>query len=456
MVDVLVIGGGPGGYAAAIRLAQLGKKVGLVEAGDLGGTCVNRGCIPTKTWHRAAYLHQALASGGEFGLRVESRGLDVPALRTRKEGVSRDIRMGMAGLLKNNGVEVIPGRAVLAGPTDVLVEGKTLTAGRLILCTGSVLEIPDIPGLEDVAMTTDDLLGADALPGALLILGGGPIEVELASYLSLFGVKVTLVTPDARLLPREDQDTAQRVAQSLRELGVTLWTRRSLLEIRKGPEGPRALLSGADEEILPVERVLVSGRRPATERLGLGEAGVKTDGRGGILVNDYLETSTPGVYAIGDCTGGWMLSHAASAMGVVAAENVAGSRRKFQGRLVPRCIWTFPEVGSVGLTEEEAEKQGLEVETGDFPYAINGLAMCRNELTGAVKVVFDPRQGEILGVHIVGAHATEVVGEAALAMQLECTVEELARGLRNHPTFSEAVVDAARDARGWALYLPRR
>lgn len=456
MYDALVIGGGPGGYAAAIRLAQLGARPALIEAGDMGGTCVNSGCIPTKIWHQAAMLLQGLKSAEDFGLRAEFKGLDLEALKARKAGVANDIRMGMEGLLQNNGVELIRGRAVLKSSSEVDVQGRVVTGAKIILATGSSLAIPDIPGLEDVALTTNQLLEATALPGSILIWGSGPIEVEIATFLAIFGVKVFLVTPSPRILAQEDHNTSQRIAQSLRELGMEVWTRHELKTIKSETDGPKAVLACPEEKTVAIDRVLIGGRKPNTSGLGLDKVGVQLNADGGIKVNERLETSVPGIYAVGDCTGGWMLSHAASAMAITAAENAWGQNKKFPFNLVPRGIWTMPEVGAVGLSEEEAEKQGYEVETGSFPYAINGLAMCRGELGGEAKIVFDPRTGEILGVHIIGSHATEVVGEAVLAMQLECTVKELARSLRVHPTFSEAVVDAARDATNWALYLPKR
>ncbi|MFH1135909.1 MAG: dihydrolipoyl dehydrogenase [Pseudomonadota bacterium] len=456
MYDVVVIGGGPGGYAAAIRTAQLGGRAALVEAGAMGGACVNVGCIPTKVWHRAAYLLTYLKSGGDFGVNARFEGLDLGALKARKDGVAGDIRMGMEGLLANNGVETILGRAVLKGPGQVLVEGKTLEAGKIILAVGGAMAFPDIPGLEDAALTSSQALDLTSLPSSILVPGGGPIETELAAFLQVFGVKVILAEPGRRILPLEDSDISQRVSQGLRELGVEILTRAELKSVAPAGSGYDAVLAGSADRTVNVDKILVAGRKPNTSGLGLENLGIKLNPEGGIKVDDRLETSAKGVFAIGDCTGGWMLSHAASAMAVIAAENALGASRKFPFHLVPRVVWTIPEVGAVGLSEEEAEKAGRQVETGSFPYGINGLAMARNEMAGEVKVVFDPEFGEILGVHIVGAGATELVGEAVLAMQLECTVKELASGFRAHPTFSETVVDAARDALGWALYLPKR
>ena len=457
MHDVMVIGGGSGGYAAAIRASQLGGKVALVEAGEIGGTCVNRGCIPSKVWLRAAHLLHGIRRADEFGIKATVQELDLNAIVARKNGVSGDIRMGMEGLLANNGVEVIRGRAVLKSPQEIKIDDNSFEAKKIILATGSVLDIPDVPGLEDAALTTGQVLEMTEAPSSVLIWGAiGPIEVEMATMLNTFGSKVFIASDSRRILPLEDGDTSQRIAKSLREQGIELFPRYTLQSVKKRDEGFEAILSGPEERSVEVAKVLVSARRPNTANLGLEQARIRLNEDGGIPVNERLETSAGGIYAIGDATGGWMLSHGASSMAVVAAENAMGNSRKFPFHLVPRGIWSIPQVGAVGLSEEDAEEKGIEVEVGDFPYSINGLAMARDEMLGAVKIVSNARQGEILGVHIVGANATELVGEAVLAMQLESTVRELVYSIRVHPTFSESVVDATRDAQNWALYLPKR
>jgi dihydrolipoamide dehydrogenase len=457
MYDVMVIGGGPGGFAAAIRASQLGGKVALVEADEIGGTCVNRGCIPTKVWSRAAHLLHWVRSAGELGIKASVQEIDFQTIVARKNGVSGDIRMGMEGLLANNSVEVIRGRAALRSPREINVDSTILEAKKIILATGSTLNVPDVPGLEESALTTDHVLEMTDVPSSMLIWGSpGPIEVEMATLLNIFGCKVVLASESRRLLPREDGDTSQRLAQALREQGADVLTRFTLKSVQRSERGYACLLSGPEERTVEVEKVLVSSRKPNTSHLGLEQVGVRLNEDGSVWVSDRLETSVEGIYAIGDVTGGWMLSHASSSMAVTAAENAMGKTGKFPFHLVPRGIWTIPEVGAVGLSEEEAEKRGIDVEVGDFPYSINGLAMARNEMDGAVKIISEARYGEILGVHIVGANATELVGEAVLAMQLEATARELASSIRVHPTFSESIVDAARDAENWALYLPKR
>jgi dihydrolipoamide dehydrogenase len=456
MHDLIVIGCGPGGYAAAIRASQLGGKAVVIEESDVGGTCVNRGCIPAKVWHRAASILHSIRKGADFGVEAAEPRLNLKTTVERKNGVSAEIRMGMEGLLAHNGVELVRGRAAFKGPKAVEVGGRVLEAGKFIIASGSSLAFPEIPGLKEAAMTTDDVLEMTRVPASVLICRADFIEVEMANLLNTFGCKVVLATEAPRILPREDHDTSQRLAQALREQGVEIVTRAALEAVTRKKGGFACKLAGPKERTVEVARVLVSSRKPNTAGMGLEKLGVKRDDAGHIAVNERLETSVQGIYAIGDCTGGWMLSHASSSMAVTAAENAMGRSEKFPFHLVPRGSWTTPEVGAVGLSEEEAEKKGLEIETGIFPYSINGLAACRNEVDGAVKIVSDAKYGEILGVHIVGGGATELVGEAVLAMQLECTAREFARSIRVHPTFSEALVDAARDAEKWALYLPRK
>jgi len=433
----------------------LGANVVLVECAETGGTCVNRGCIPSKVWLRAGDLLDRLKTGKEFGINASLEEIDFKALTERKSGVSAEIRMGMEALLKNNGVEVIKGRAILKNPREVDVEGRLIETKKIIVATGSSLCASEIPELKKVAMTTDDVLEMTAVPESILVCGSGYIEVEMAFLLNAFGCKVVMAAGSARILSREDSETSQRIAQALRETGVEIIPRASLESVKTTQTGATCKLSGAKEHSVKVEKVLVSKREPNTFDLGLEKLGVTLNEDKGIRVNNHLETSVEGIFAIGDATGGWMLSHGASSMAVFAAENAMGANNCYPFNLIPRCLWTQPEMGAVGLSEEDAEKQGHDVETGAFPYAINGLAMVRNQVDGAVKIVSDARYGEILGVHIIGSNATEIIGEGVMAMQLEATVQELARGIRVHPTFSEAVVDAARDAGNWALYLPR-
>jgi len=457
MHDVIVIGGGAGGYAAAIRAAQLGAKVAVVERDQLGGVCVNRGCIPVKSWLKAAETLRRLREAEAFGIQADIKKVDFKTIIENKNSCSEKIRLGMEGLLQNHGVEVINGQAAFKNPAEVDVDGTAYGAKTFVVASGAHTEPPDIKGLAKALMTTDDILDMKKVPASVLIYGAETIEVEMATLLNTFGCKVYLATADRHVLPAEDQDSGQRLGQALNGDGIEVITRGTLTSV-KGSKKKFAceLAAKRKSRTVQVERVLAGVRRPNTAELALGQAGVRLNEDGTIIIDEYLRTTNRNIYAIGDVTGGTMQSHAASAMAVKAAENILGEKSKFPFELIPRGTWSYPEVASVGLTEEQAENKDLDIDVGYFPYSINGYSIARNETFGAVKIVADSEYRIIYGVHIVGPHATELIGEAVLAMQLEYTTEELAAGMRIHPTFSEAVVDAARDADKWALYLPKK
>ena len=444
MYDVLVIGCGPGGYAAALQAAKKGGKVAIVEASKPGGTCVNAGCIPCKIWTKASDFVTSVQSIQAFGIKAEIKNIAYKTIVERKDNVAGDIQTGMASLLDNRGVELIKGKAVFKSPTSVTVDGKTLESKTVIIATGSSLDIPKVKGLDKAFMTTDDFLDMTEIPESVLVLGAEYIEIEIASILNAFGCKVVMATSARRILQREDQEISQRIKQSLVQQGIEILTGLALESVSPQKSMFDCLLSGAKEQTVSASRVLVSSRKANTADLGLSEIGLTLREDGSIPVNDYLETNVTGIYAIGDVAGEWMLSHEASSMGMIAAENSMGGSTGFNRNLIPRGLWSAPEMGCVGMSEAEAEKNGFDVEVGTYPYAISGYAMGRDEQDGVVKIIADSRYDEILGVHIVGKHAVEIVGEAVMAMQLECTSKELAKSIRLHPTFSEIVIDAAK------------
>ena len=456
MYSVVVIGGGPGGYAAAIRTAQLGGKVALVEAEQVGGVCVNSGCIPTKVWHNATTLLKAIKKANEFGIIVPSVDLDIKLIAERARRVSNYIRMGMEGLLKSKNVELIKGHAIVKNPQEVIVNGTALKTKSIILATGSELNTSLIKGLENSVWTTNHMINMTEVPSSVLIWGSEAIEVEMACLLNALGSKVVLAFESRRILPDEDSDISQRLSQALREQGVEILSRSILKSIELCRGGYRVILSDPDEKIIEVQKVLAASRSPRSSNMGLRQIGIEIDKKAGICINDKLETNIDGIYAVGDVTGGCMLSHVATSMAVIAAENAMGGSSKFLFHLIPRGIWAMPEIGAVGLSEEAAEKAGIDFEVGHFPYAINGLAMARGEMNGAVKIISNAQSGEIIGVHIIGSRATELIGESVLAMQLKATASDLSNSIRIHPTFSEAGIEAARDTNNWALYLPKR
>ena len=457
MHDVIVIGGGAGGYAAAIRAAQLGAKVALVEKDQLGGICVNRGCIPTKSWLKAVETLRHIRAGEAFGVKATVEKIDFETILANKNSCSEKIRLGMEGLLQNNGIEVLTGHAAFKNPNEIGIDDKLYPARNFVIASGGHTETPDIKGLSRALLTTDQVLDMQTVPASVLVSGGDTIAVEMATLLNTFGSKVYIATESRFVLPDEDHDSGQRLGQALSDDGIEIIARSTLKSIKKSKNGFVCELAAKKKSrTLEVERVLAGIRKPNTAELDLAQAGIRRNEDGSIRLDEYLRTTTPNIYAIGDVTGGTMQSHAASAMAVKAAENALGEKTKFPFDLIPRGTWTFPQVASVGLTEEQAENKDLDIDIGYFPYSINGYAIARNETFGAVKIVTDAEYRIIYGVHIVGPHATELIGEAVLAMQLEYTTEELAAGIRIHPTFSEAIVDAARDVERWALYLPKK
>jgi dihydrolipoamide dehydrogenase len=457
MHDVIVIGGGAGGYAAAIRAAQLGARVALVEEGQLGGICVNRGCIPTKAWLKAVETLRHIRAGEAFGVKAVVEKIDFETILENKNSCSEKIRLGMGGLLQNNGIEIIKGHATFKNPTEIGIDGKLYPSRNFVIASGGHTETPDIKGLSKALLTTDQVLDMQKVPASVLVYGADTIAVEMATLLNTFGSKVYIATENRFVLPDEDHDSGQRLGQALSDDGIEIISRSTLISVKTSKKGFVCELAGKKKgRTVEVERVLAGIRKPNSANLGLEQAGIRLNDDGSIHVDDYLRTTTHSIYAIGDVTGGSMQSHAASAMAVKASENALGEKTKFPFDLIPRGTWTFPEVASVGLTEELAENKDLDIDVGYFPYSINGYAIARNETFGAVKIVTDAEYRIIYGVHIVGPHATELIGEAVLAMQLEYTTEELAASIRIHPTFSEAVVDAARDVEKWALYLPKK
>lgn len=454
MYDVVIIGCGPGGYAAAIRAAQLRGKVAIVEGNELGGTCVNLGCIPSKILLRASNLIRAIKNGNEIGIDTYVNKINLHTLVKRKDDVIKEIKMGMESLLAANGVKVIKGHGFINDENSVRVDDKNIECKNIILATGSSIQIPTLEGLNNALITTSDVLDMTKFPNTVMIWGdAGPIDVEMANILNDIGSEVYLVTSKPRILYKEDHETSQRLTQALRARGINIMTKMSLVKVKDCGGMHEIELFSHESHNLKVSKVLVCNRRPRTDKLNLNKIGVYFGENGSVEVDERLQTSVEGIYAIGDITGGWMNSQCASAMGITAAENTMGMKKEFSNLLVPRGIWSSPQVGSVGMSEEDAEKRGIDIETGTFPYAYNGLAMCNGEIDGAVKIVLEEGTQEILGIHIVGTNATELIGEAVMALKLECTAAELAETIRVHPTFSEGIVEAGRDAAGWAIYL---
>jgi dihydrolipoamide dehydrogenase len=458
--DVAVLGGGPGGYTAAIRAAQLGASVVCIEKEpELGGTCLRVGCIPTKAWVQTAhFLHQARDSFAKLGVSVGEPELDFGAANEWKTAVVSQMTGGVASLFKANGVDWLHGKGAFKDANTIGVEGnEDVTFGSAIVATGSFPIRPPIPGLDSpLCVDSTGLLAQTDVPKRLVILGGGIIGCEFASILNTFGSEVAIVEMLDRLIPAEDEDAAKELAKAFRKRGIALELGKQCTEV--GQSGGELTVHYGDGETVSADLMLVAvGRAPLVEGIGLEVAGVTFDKRKGIGNDDHRRTSVPHIYAVGDCAGHWQLAHTAFREGEVAAENACGHDAVVDNRAVPRPIYTAPEIAGVGLTEAQAREQyGDEVAVGQFPWVANARAVMQNETGGWVKSIHETRYGELLGLVIVGAHATDLIEAGVVAIDAESTVETVADGMAPHPTLSEAIKEAGLVALGRAIHLPNR
>lgn len=457
MTSISIIGGGPGGYVAAIRAAQLGAEVTLVERGKLGGTCLNAGCIPTKALLHTAELYEQAVAGAAHGV-VCQPVVDFSRVQARKQEVVDRLVGGVTRLLRSNRVTVLRGTARLTGARTVAVttaDGQTtLTPDRLILAVGSVPVMPPIPGIDSPqCIDSTGALALTEVPRRLLVIGGGVIGVEFATVYASLGSEVTIVELLEQILSPADAELAAIVRSGLVARGVRVLTGARVVSIAdRGAAAAVEVTTDGGSEAIEAEKVLVSvGRRADTAALGLDDVGIVHD-RGRITVDASQRTNVDGVYAIGDCTGGSMLAHVASAQGEVSAEHAMGHASAYDGRTSPACVYTNPEYAGVGLTEEQAKARGYDYVVGRFPLAANGKSLIVAG-DGMVKLIAGRRYGEILGVHMVGPRATDLIAEGALAIGLEATVDEFIGTIHAHPTVAEAMREAALAVQGRAIHV---
>ncbi len=458
-----IIGAGPGGYVAAIRAAQKGAQVTVVEDAEVGGTCLNWGCIPTKTLVATAEALQHSRRADEYGIEIPCPiGFSLEKIRERKNKVVDLQVRGIRSLFKSWGVKLIPGRgSLLTGNAvrSVRQDGITqdLKADRIIIATGSrPARIPGFPFDGESVMTSDEAVQLKSVPKSLLIIGAGVIGCEFAFIYRSLGTEVTIVEMQPRALSTEDHDISGIIERELKKAKIKLITGATVDRLEQtGEGGMKTSLSGGQE--LLCEKVLVSiGRSLNTEGLHLEEVGVRTGKRGEILVNERMETSVPGIYAIGDVTGIMMLAHAASQQGVVAVENALGGDAVMDYASIPSGIFTSPEIGSVGLREHQAAEQGIAIRTGTFLYRALGKAHAMGEITGIFKIIADAVTDRVLGMHICGAHASDLVHEGALAIRMGITARQLGDLVHSHPTLAEGIREAAEDVHGMAIHIPKR
>lgn len=453
--DVAVLGAGFGGYTAAIRAAQLGKRVALFEPDKLGGTCLHVGCIPTKALLESSELyHRVAARGAEFGIQVSDATFDYARVAKRRDSVVGQLYRGVQGLMKKNGIEVVPTRGCLAGPRTVESDGRRIEAGSIILATGA--EPKALPGMEFDGrriISSDHAVAADRAPASIVIIGAGAVGVEFATFYSQLGVQVTLLEALDRLVPLEDEESSKALAQAFRRAGIDVRTGVKVSGARARKNDVTVQLEGGED--VQAEQLLVAvGRQARTADIGLESAGVEVDRRGFITVDEWQRTNVEGVWAVGDAVGGYLLAHAAAHEGIVAAEDIAGKRlHPMEQELVPRCTYSHPQIASVGLTEAEAKERGHEVKVGHFPLAAIGRALIHGEPAGFAKLISDAKSGQLLGTHIVGANATELIAETGLAQLFQGDAWEVGRNMHPHPTLSEVIGEAAMAVDGAAINI---
>ncbi len=456
--DLAILGGGPGGYVAAIRAAQLGLKTCVVEKGLVGGTCLNRGCIPTKALLHAADLLEKARQADRFGVTVKDPGFSFHKVMERKAEVVKGLREGVELLLKKRHVEVIQGVGKLVARNTIRVDGPkgplTLKSSKTIIATGSEpLSLPSIPLDGEKFLSSTDALVQKRLPGSLLIIGGGYVGCEFASFFSVFGVEVTILEMTDQLLPGLDPLAARTLQRQMEKKRVKIHLQSKVA--KASVEGDNVVCELSSGDKLSAEKALVAvGRKLNSDGIGLEDIGVETaPASGAVIVDEYMQTSLAGTYAVGDVVNKGLLAHVAHHQGIVAAENAAGGASRMDYSATPYCIYTSPEVAVVGLSPDGARDQGREVVVGKFPFAALGKAVISGDTEGFARVVADARTGEILGAQIVGVDATNLIGEVVALMRAEGTLDELAGAIHPHPTLPEALMEAAFDAKGESIHI---
>ena len=443
--NIVIIGGGPGGYVAAIHAAHMGARVALIEKDRLGGTCLNRGCIPTKALVRSAEVFTYARRANDYGIEVQGVKADLSRIMAHKRKVVEKLVGGVEQLMKANKISVHRGTGRIVSPHMVRVNDTEIATRKIVIATGSESSLLPIEGLDlPGVLTTDDILELEKLPESLIVIGGSHVGVEFASIFGALGSKVTILKRRPLVLEPVDEEIGRRFAQTLTRQGIEVIIGAAVTCLRKTEQGIEVCWDTAEgEQVVHGEMVLMAtGRRPYTQDLGLSDIGVDTDG-GAVRVNEYLETNVDGIYAIGDVLGKHMVAHVASYEGEIAVENALGRRRRTDYRAVPTCVYTFPPVAGVGISEKEAKEGGIPHRVSKFPFTACGRAVTMDETAGLVKMICHADDGKVLGLHIMGPHADDLIAEGALAVQLGATAKDIAHTIHAHPTLPEAVHETA-------------
>lgn len=458
--DIVIIGGGPGGYSAAIRAAQFGADVLLIEAESLGGTCLNKGCIPTKALYKNAQMINELNNAAEFGIKIDGFTIDMDEVMKRKQKIVDTLKDGVLKLMQANSIETINGKASLASSKMIKVidsKGKEsmIKSKNIIIATGSSCLKPLINGIDlPEVMTSDEILLCQRVPKSITIIGGGAIGIEFASVFNAFGSKVTVVELLPKVLENMDSEISKKLVLSLKKKGIGVETEARVIEIIKTKDSLSIVTNGKKgETLISSEAVLIAtGRAPNVDELNLESLGIAYDKKG-VKVDENLQTNIPGIYAIGDVIGGQMLAHVASEEGIMAVDNIMGLKKQINYYAIPSCVFTFPEIAAVGLSEEEAKNKGIEYCSSKFLFGGNGKALSISEGEGFIKVLASAQDKNIIGVHIMGPHASDLISEAVLAVKNKMTVSDISSVVHAHPTLSEAFKEAVMGIENRAIHV---
>ena len=458
-IDVVIIGGGAGGHVAAIKAVHLGLNVVLVEKDKLGGVCLNKGCIPTKTLVATAEVLNNIQRAREFGIKVDNYSFDFHAIMERKNRIIQRLSLNLEQLMKANQIRVIKGEGQIVEPGTVKVNAagkrENIFTKNIIIATGSKAVKPTIGGIDlEGVINSEEALSLKKLPSKITIIGAGVIGIEFACIFKALGVEVSVVEMLPMILPPIDEEIAQRLTRILERKEIGIFTNCKVKEIKKGSHNLEVLVSTTDgERISKTEKVLLAaGRVPELVNIAVQRLGIELDESKAIKVNEKMETNIPGIYAIGDVVGGAMLAHVASREGIVAVENISGKKVKMDYRVVPNCVFSIPEVASVGLTEPQARKENSNIKVSKSSFAANGKALAMGETEGLVKIIANGENLKILGMHILGVHASDLIAEGALALAMGATAREIVNTIHAHPTLAEAIAEAAKGITGKSIH----